>query len=434
MFDFLSEKFSAVFSRLTGNDRLTENNISQSVEQVRESLLQADVPLEVVEAFTQQIKQEVLGKKVVSSLKPAEYFIKIVHDTLVQFLGGVQTQEPQSGIWMVMGLQGSGKTTSLAKIAHYLKIKAGNKAIRIGSASVDFYRPAAREQLAVLAQANGFEYYHTKSLTARDAVNECKQHIQSNRYDYFLLDTAGRLHVDQTMLQELVDIEQIIKPSYKLLVLDAMTGQESLAVARSFDQKVKFDGALLTKMDSDTRAGAAFAFCYSIKKPIVWLGTGEKAQDLQPFKADRMAQRILGMGDIQSLLERADTVIKQEEQERVAKRMMSGAMTLQDFADQLGMMQKLGSLTQLAQYIPGMGNLKVSKDQLVQGEVELKKFKAALSSMTRKERSNHKILNGQRKIRIARGAGIRVEDIDRLLARFEQSQHFVKMMKRFGSF
>lgn len=440
MFDFLSNKFSSIFSHLTGKGKLTESDIEQVLTQVKEALIEADVPLALVQTFCDDIKKEVIGQKVLASLKPSEHFIKVVHDKLKSFLGG-QDSVPFTfqlpSIVMVMGLQGSGKTTSIGKMANLVsnEAKSKGKDRRILLASVDFYRPAAVDQLEILSkQIPGVTFYRAQSTDPVQAAKEIMAFYQKGLFELLFLDTAGRLHVDEHMLEELKQINAALKPKYKILVLDAMTGQESLAVAEQFNKVVGFDMAVLTKMDSNTRSGAAFAFRYALKKPIVFVGSGEKIADLERLYPERLAGRILGMGDITSLLERANEKIKQSEQESLEKAFNKGQLSLQDFADQLKMMQKLGSLSQIVKYMPGGANPALSPEMIQKGEIELKKFGAIISSMTPKERVLPKILDNSRKKRIAGGAGVSVADINLLLERFEQSQQYVKLLKKFGRF
>ena len=289
MFDFLSQKFSGVLQWLSNSHKLTEENIAEAYTKVRDGLLEADVPLTVVDAFLEQVKQAVAGQKVHQALKPGEQFIKIVHDNLLTFLGGknavtgITFQIPS--VVMVMGLQGSGKTTTIAKLCHYMKeqAKQRGKQRHILVGSVDFYRPAAIDQLEILAKQVGVDFYRTKATTPVAAAQELQQVFKQKSYEHLLLDTAGRLHIDQTMMDELVQINKLLTPKHKLLVLDAMTGQESLNVAQSFEDKIGFDAAILTKMDSDTRGGAAFAFRFQLGKPIAWVGSGEKIEDLESW-------------------------------------------------------------------------------------------------------------------------------------------------------
>jgi len=438
MFDFLSQKFCGVLSWLKGKGSLTEENIEHAVSQVRQALLEADVPYELVEQFLEQIKSEVVGKKIISSLNAGQQFIKIVYDKLLNFLGGQQGQTQASfqipSVIMVMGLQGSGKTTTVAKLAKWILSQAAKKGKtrRILLASVDFYRPAAVEQLEILAKQVGVDFYAAESTDVLKAADEIYNYFKTHNYEFLFLDTAGRLHIDDEMMKELKQIDKKLAPKSKFLVLDAMTGQESLNVAKIFNDSIGFDWAILSKMDSDTRGGAAFAFRYALKKSIVFVGNGEKIDDLENFVPERMASRILGMGDILTLVEKASENIDRQEQEIVTNRMMHGRFTLQDFANQMNMVNKMGSLQKLAKYLPGMGN--ISSEEMEKGQDEMRGFKAVISSMTLKERQMPDILDASRKLRIAKGSGSQVQDINRLLQRFEQSKQFVKMFKKTGKF
>ena len=438
MFKSLSEKFSSIFNRISGNHKISDKNISEAIEEVKSSLIEADVPYEVVNDFIESIKAESLGEKVLKSLKPSDQFIKIVHEKLKLFLGE-KASLPDNlfqipSVIMVMGLQGSGKTTTIAKLAKYLidlAVKRGKKR-NILLASVDFYRPAAVDQLEILSKQVGVSFFRSSEKEPVKAVKEIYNYFKSKQFDYLFLDTAGRLHVDNSMLQELIEIDSLINPNYKLLILDSMTGQESLNVAKAFDQTVSFSQAILTKMDSETRAGAAFAFRYSLKKPILFVGTGEKIDDLEMFYPDRVATKILGMCDILSLIEQAESKIKKEDQDRATRAFNSGHMTLEDFLSQMQMVEKLGSLSKIAQYLPGVGQ--ISEEQLQKGQNEMRKFKAIIGSMTRKERLLPKILDGSRKNRIAKGSGTNVSDVNLLLARFEETKQFAKLFSRSKKF
>ncbi len=437
MFDLLSSKFSSIFSRFRGN-QLTKQSLEEALTKVRDALLEADVPYDTIEQFIAEVEEQALNQKLVGSLKPAEHLVKIVHDKLVNFLGGTATngfsfQLPAT--IMVMGLQGSGKTTTIGKLAYLIKqqAQARKKQRTIMVASVDFYRPAAIDQLEILAKQAGVLFYRSAETDPRKAAQDIKQEARKQGVDVLLVDTAGRLHIDDQMLDELKNLDTIVKPSYKLLVLDAMTGQESLSVAQAFNERIGFMGTLLTKMDSDTRGGVAFAFRYTLKKPIIYAATGEKLEDIEPFRPERMASRIMGMGDMQTLLEQAEQKIDKNEQERVAQSLKKGNFTLEDFASQLSMMGKLGSLSTIARYMPGMGALKMTPEQLEQGEKELKMFKAIIGSMTPKERRVPKILDGSRKKRIALGAGVSPTEVNLLLTRFEQSAQFAKLVKKMGN-
>ncbi len=439
MFDFISQKMAALFEGFRGNS-ITNAQLDTFLQGLRETLLEADVPYQLAVEFTEQLRTELSGQKITQSLKANEYLAKAVYDKLVGFLSGgsksVGFNLPIPSTMMVLGLQGSGKTTSLGKLAHWImqEAQAKGKKRRILLASVDYYRPAAIDQLEIVAKQAGVDFYRAQATDPVVAAREIYKKFQTDSYEYLMLDTAGRLHVDNAMLQELREIETIIKPKYKLIVLDSMTGQESLAIGKAFDQAIGFDGALMSKMDSDTRGGAVFSFRYSLKKPIVFVGMGEKVADLDPFNAERMAGRMLGMGDIVTLAEKAKQKITQAEQDSALKSLQSGQFTLKDFADQLEMMNRLGSLSQIAGYLPAMGGMRLNSDQLEKGEQELKKCKVIINSMTPKERIMPAILDGSRKKRVANGAGVSVEDVNLLLSRFEESKQYVKLFKKLGKF
>jgi signal recognition particle subunit SRP54 len=438
MFNFLSEKFSSIFARITGNSQLTPANINDALEKVKDSLVEADVPQAVVETFIESVRTEALGQKALAAIKPNEQFIKIVYEKLQQFLGGQNTAQfsfQMPAVVMVMGLQGSGKTTTIAKMVHFVnkQAMARGKQRRILVASVDFYRPAAVEQLEILSKTVGATFYRSPSTDPVQAAEDILRYYQKEHFELLFLDTAGRLHVEGALIEELRQIDAKLKPRYKFLVLDGMTGQESLAVAQAFDHGVGFNSAILTKMDSEVRGGVAFAFRYVMKKPILFAGTGEKPQDFEQFYPERMAKRILGMGDLETLLERAQESLQDIEQESKHSSMANGKFSLQDFADQLKLMGKMGNLSQIARYLPGFGG-QVKATDLEQGERELKKFQAIINSMTPKERLVHKLLDNSRKKRVALGAGVTVTDVNLLLDRFEQTQQFVKLFKKTGRF
>ena len=439
MFDFLSQKFSSIFSSLSGKKTLDHASVDQAVAQVKDALLSADVPYDLVKQFTESIRTELVGQKVIGSLKPSEQLLKVVNDKLLAFLGGKDNHSfavTIPSVLMVMGLQGSGKTTTIAKIAYYLKKEAEkrNKKRRILVASVDFNRPAAVDQLEVVAKQAGVAFYRAQAERPVDAAREIYHYWQNERYELLLLDTAGRLHVDSEMLQELQAIDRALHPKQKLLVLDAMTGQESLAVARAFEQAVGFHAAILSKTDSDTRGGAAFSFRYALKKPILFIGTGEKVDDLDRFHPERVASRMLGMGDIATLIERAEEKIKQSEQEQMAHSFERGQLTLQDFAQQMDMVNRLGSLSSVMKYIPGMGGAQMPSGALEEGQREMKRFRAIIGSMTLKERLYPRLLNDSRKNRVARGAGVAASEVDKLLSRFDQMRQYAKLIKKSGGF
>ena len=439
MFTSLTQKISGLFSNFGKQKTVTREDVESLIGNLHEALLQADVPHELVVRFCDELKLKLTGLSLHTALNAQEQVTTAMYEHLRGFLAVGDNNHAlfkSKSTIMVLGLQGSGKTTSIAKIAHFIKKGAQKENIKrsILLSSVDFYRPAAIDQLELLAKQVGVDFYRAQSTNPTEATQEIANFARSNNFDHWILDTAGRLHIDTVMLDEIKQINQIMNPSYKLLVLDAMTGQESLAVARSFAKAVDFNGAALAKMDSDTRGGAAFSFSYALKKPIVFVGTGEKPADLQLFWPDRMANRILGYGDMITLAEKADEKIKQSEQQSLYKAYAKGNFSLQDFADQISMVGRLGSMGQLMKYMPGMAQVQLSDSMLEQGEKEMKKFKAIISSMTPTERYYPRILDGSRKKRVASGAGVQVQDINLLLSRFEQSKQCVKLMKKSGMF
>ncbi|PCI74300.1 signal recognition particle protein [Candidatus Dependentiae bacterium] len=441
MFNFLSDRFSGIFDWLNGKSRITESDIDQAFEQLFDALIDADVPQDLAKTFLTSVTKSLKGHDVQKNIKPGHYVIKVVQEKLTAFLGAKDTESfwriQYPSTMMVLGLQGSGKTTTTVKIAYAIKERKSEKgkSKRIMVASVDYYRPAAIDQLEILAQENGIGFYRAEAGNPLDAATEIMEHARKQGYDLLIIDTAGRLHVDETMMQELKDIDKIVRPEKKILILDAMTGQESLSVAQSFSTSIGFEGAVLTKMDSQTRAGAAFSFYYALKKPVFFLGVGEKVDDIEPFLPERIASRIIGMGDFATLIEKAEkqfdsqTKVKQEDSSR---RFMSGSFTLDDFLQQLGYLQKLGSLQKIASYLPGMGSM--TPEMVEKGERELKKTRAIISSMTAVERVNVGLLNGERKRRIAKGSGTTATEINQMLQKFEQIKQYAKLMKNNSQF
>lgn len=417
---------------------MTESLIADSVDQVKEALLEADVPYVVVENLIDELRKKIVGQQRIKSLKPAEQFIDQVYKVMCQFMGeGTSEREYAFKIpstVMVMGLQGSGKTTTIAKLAHHIVKEAQKKGKTrtVLLSSIDFYRPAAIEQLKILATQAEIPFYRAQSTDAIEAAKEIASYAKQKGVQHLFLDTAGRLHVDIAMMRELTEINKIIKPQHKLLILDAMTGQESLAIAKKFDQEVGFEAAILTKTDSDTRGGAAFSFRYMLKKPILFVGMGEKITDLSPFNAKRVVGKIVGQGDLLTLAEKADEKIKQTDQARVMRAFTSGELTLDDFAHQISMMSSLGSLSSLVSYLPGMSTAQFSRDQIEESEREIKRFKAIINSMTLKERLRPELLDQSRKNRIAKGAGVSGKEVDCMLDRFQKAQQYVKLFRKSG--
>ncbi|HTM06544.1 MAG TPA: signal recognition particle receptor subunit alpha [Patescibacteria group bacterium] len=437
MFNFLAQRFSSIFSGFGQATAFTEQNISKVITQIQEALIQSDVPYEVVDIFLTQLKTDLIGQKITKGIRPDEQLLKIVYQRMVNFLGqesaGFVFQIPS--VIMVMGLQGSGKTTTIAKLAYHAKMQAVKKHKKrsILVASVDFYRPAAIDQLEILAAQVGVDFYRATSSHSIQAADEIFKQFKKGGYDLLFFDTAGRLHVDQQMLLELKEIEKRLTPKYKLLVLDAMTGQQSLAVAQSFDKEIGFYASVMTKMDSDAAGGAIFAFRYVLKRSIWFIGTGEKIEDLQEFYPDRIAQRMLSMGDLQTLMEKVDTKVKVAEQEKMGNAMLSGTVTLEDFAQQIDMISQLGTLSSIMQYIPS-SMMQIDTAKMKEGDGEMRKFRAIINSMTLKERRNASLIDVSRKMRIAKGAGVQEKDVVLLLERFEQVKQYAKLLRKSGPF
>lgn len=429
MFELLTEKFSTIFTKLTGKSTLNEHTLQDAIQNIQTALLDADVPHTIAQKFIQEVKIKVIGTKAIKSVSPTDQFIKIVHDELVHFLSAPTTatlhEYRSPSLILMVGLQGSGKTTTIAKLAHSLKEKRPNS--RIATASLDFSRPAAQEQLKVLANHVGITYYHTQNNTPETAAHEIITKLVPT-HDLIIVDTAGRMHVDQELLGEFQTIAKICQPTYTLLVLDAMTGQQSLPIAQTFANTIALTGVVLTKIDSETRAGAAFACTYELKKPILFVGTGEKIDELEPFIPTRVATRILGMGDLTSLHERIELRLKEQDMESLSQRMLSGHFTLNDFAQQMDMMSKLGSLGSIMRFLPGMGT--IDRTTIEKGEYELRSFRAIINSMTQKERARPEILSHSHIQRISRGAGVPTTAVRALVAKFEQSKHFVKLLNK----
>jgi signal recognition particle subunit SRP54 len=428
MFDSLSEKLEGVFKRLKGHGKLTENNISDGLREVRLALLEADVHFKVVKQFIADIKARALGQEVMSSLTPGQQVIKIVNDELTTLMGGrhegLALNGPLPQAVMLVGLQGSGKTTTAGKLALHLR-KAGHKPYLVPA---DVYRPAAIDQLQKIAAQLDIPVFG--SSTEADPVDICRQAriaAQKEGCDVVLMDTAGRLHIDDTLMGELQRIKETVRPSDILLVADAMTGQDAVNMAAAFNQALDIGGVVLTKMDGDARGGAALSIKAITQKPIKFVGVGEKYNDLEAFHPDRMASRILGMGDVLTMIEKAQAVVDEKKAVELEKKLRKNQFTLEDFRDQLVQVRKMGSLTDLIGMIPGMGKLKQMKNMEVD-ERELVRVEAIINSMTPKERHNYNIINGSRRKRIASGSGTTVQDVNRLMKNYTQ---VMKMMKKF---
>ena len=433
MFDTLNTKFEKIVQSIRGKAVISETDLEVTLREIRIALLEADVSLVVVKEFINSIKSNILGKEILKSVKPDQMIIKLVQDELVKILGSenksLNLSSSQLTKILFCGLQGSGKTTSIAKLSYLLK-KSSKKKILLASA--DIYRPAAQEQLKVLAEETGSDFFSHNLSSVSNIVDDSIDHAQKNLFDILILDTAGRQVVDKKLMSELIEIENKFKPDETLLVADALTGQDAANVAKSFSDAINITGSILTRIDGDSRGGAALSIKSITNSPIKFIGLGEKVENFEPFHPERIAQRILGMGDIVSLVEKAAENIDKEEMEDMAKKIAKGKFDLEDFANQLKQMGKMGGVSGLLSMMPG-----VSKAQKLMAENKISnsmidKQIAIISSMTKKERADPDIIKASRKIRISKGSGTKVQDVNRLLKQFLQSQKMMKRMKSMG--
>jgi len=429
MFDRLSDKLNQVFKKLKGRGTLTEAQVTEALREVRLALLEADVNYKVTKQFIEQIRERAVGEEVLKSLTPAQQVIKIVHEELTMLLGGESPKLDLSGrppvALMLVGLQGSGKTTTAAKLARRLKAQGRQPYL----VPADVQRPAAIEQLKRLAADAGVGVYDTQPGQNPVAISDAAMEAAyAAGYDTVILDTAGRLHIDGPLMEELKAIRAKVEPREILLVADAMTGQDAVAVAQSFDDLLKLTGVILTKVEGDARGGAALSMRAVIGKPIKFLGVGEKLDALEVFHPDRLASRILGMGDVLTLIEKAQESFDVEQVKALERKFRQEAFTLEDFRQQLIQLRKMGPLEGLLDMIPGLGKIKALKGAKPD-EKELRRVEAIILSMTPEERTNHQIINGSRRRRIAKGSGTTVEEVNRLLKNFAATQ---KMIKQFG--
>ncbi len=436
MFDNLSDKLNATFKALRGQGKLTEKNIEEAIKEVRMSFLEADVNFKVVKQFVKEVKEEALGEAVMKSLSPGQQFIKIVHEHLVGLLGGETVgldlnQKPPLLVMMV-GLQGSGKTTTIGKLALWLK-KQGRHPLLVPA---DVYRPAAIDQLNTLAGQVGVDVYPSTTEDHPVAIAAKARIMAENRgHDVVLIDTAGRLQIDEELMDELVQMRRAVSPQEILFVADAMTGQEAVNVAERFDELLDISGVVLTKMDGDARGGAALSIKAVTGKPLKFVGIGEKLDGLEIFHPDRIASRILGMGDVMSLIEKAQEVVNKEEAEAMQKKLRKASFTLEDFLSQMQMMKKMGSFSSIVGMLPGMKKVARALEEGKEGamaEKELKHIEAIIQSMTPKERRNHAILNGSRRRRIASGSGTSVQEVNRLIKQFMEMKKMMKKLNKMG--
>ena len=426
MFDNLSERLERSFKILKGEGRITEINVAETLKDVRRALLDADVNYKVAKSFTDQVKAKALGQNVLTAVKPGQLLVKIVHDELAQLMGGQATDINLKGhpaVILMAGLNGAGKTTLSGKLALLLKNKRGRKPLLV---ACDVYRPAAVEQLRVLAEQIEVPIY--MNLECKDPVQIAREGIHEAKakgYDTVIIDTAGRLAIDEELMQEIAAIKEAAQPDETLFVVDAMTGQDAVNTAKEFNERLDFDGVVLTKLDGDTRGGAALSIRTVVDKPIKFVGTGEKMEALDVFHPERMADRILGMGDIVSLVERAQEQYDEKEAQRLQRRIQKNQFDFNDFLAQIQQIKKMGNLKDLASMIPGVG--KALKDVDIDDDA-FKGIEAIILSMTPKERQRPEILNQSRKMRIAKGSGTSIQEVNRLVKQFDQTRKMMKMM------
>jgi len=432
MFESLSEKLSRTFKKLKGQGRLTEKNIQEALREVRMALLEADVNYKVVKQFVEDIRQSAMGREVLDSLTPGQQVIKIVYEELIRLMGGSRQELNLTGrtpfALMLVGLQGSGKTTTAGKLALHLRKKGRNPYL----VPADIYRPAAIDQLKKLGSQLGIPVHDTdEGRKPEDTCLEALSVAGAAGADILIMDTAGRLHIDDELMAELVRIKQRVSPTEILLVADAMTGQDAVNVAKHFNDLLDISGVILTKMEGDARGGAALSVKAVTDKPIKFIGVGEKLDALEPFFPDRVASRILGMGDMLSLIEKAQEEFDEKEALKLAKKLKKREFDLEDFLGQLRQLKKLGSLEQIMGMIPGLGQLKQLKN-MKPDEKELVRVEAIINSMTKEERGNYKMINGSRRRRIALGSGTTIQDVNRLLKNFAQTKKMMENLTRKG--
>ena len=429
MFENLSDKLQRVFKNLRGEGRISEQHIEEALKEIRMAFLEADVNFKVVKQFTDTVRAKAIGTEVLQSLSPGQQVVKIVRDELIEILGGSNVRlnfaaQPPTVI-MLVGLQGSGKTTSSGKLAKWLE-KGGHRPMLV---SVDVYRPAAREQLKVIAKDIGVKLWEGNATDkplqlCQDAVREAR----NTAHDAVIIDTAGRLHIDEALMKELHELKETLHPNEILFVADAMLGQDAVKSAQQFHEQLGFNGFILTKMDGDARGGAALSIKQVTGQPVKFVGTGEKYDALELFHPDRLVSRIMGMGDILSLIEKAEEVVDKKKAVELQQKMLSDGFTLEDFRDQLKQIRKLGSLDQILGMLPSIGPFKDMQKAKVD-EKELVRVEAIINSMTPKERRNHQLINGSRRKRIAKGSGTSVQQVNQLLKQYAQTRKMMKGMK-----
>lgn len=426
MFENLTDKFERAFKVLKGQGQITEINVAETLKEVRRALLDADVNFRTAKEFTNTVKEKALGQNVLTSISPGQLLIKICHEELKELMGGNEVEihvKGNPGIVLMSGLQGSGKTTFSGKLANYLKNKKGKKPLLVGC---DVYRPAAIDQLHVLGEQLDVEVYSNKEEKNPVKIAQAAvQHAKSKGFNVVIIDTAGRLAVDEQMMAEIEEVKNTIKPTETLFVVDSMTGQDAVNTAKTFNERIDFDGVVLTKLDGDTRGGAALSIKAIVNKPIKFVGTGEKMDALDVFYPARMADRILGKGDVVSLVERAQEQFNEEEARKLQKKIQKNQFDFNDFLSQLQQVKKMGNVKDLMGMLPGMG--KALKDVEIEDDA-FKHIEAIIYSMTPQERSNPQIINGARKSRIAKGSGTSMQEVNKLMKQFGDTKKMMKMM------
>ena len=431
-FESLSDKLSAAFKKLRSKGKLNESDIKEAMREVKLALLEADVNYKVVKDFVKTVSERAVGQEVLESLTPAQQVIKIVNEELTALMGGenerIEFASKPPTVVLMCGLQGSGKTTHAAKLAKYFKEKEGCRPLLI---ACDVYRPAAIEQLKIVGEKAGAKVFEMGQGDPVQIAQEGLKYAKDHGYDLVIVDTAGRLHIDEKLMEELRQIESAVHPNEILLVVDSMTGQDAVTVADTFNKALPVTGIILTKLDSDTRGGAAISVKQVTGKSIKFSGTGEKLDDIEPFHPGRMASRILGMGDVLTLIEKAQETVDEKEAEKLARKMQQSAFDMNDLLSQMQQIKKMGSMRSIVSMIPGISG-KVTDENIEEGDRQLKVIEAMINSMTKKERENPSIINPSRKRRIAAGSGTTVQDVNRLLNQFEQMKQMMKKMGGFG--
>ncbi len=426
MFEELGDRLDKALGKIKGYGSITEDNISDVLREVRLALLEADVNYKVVKDFTNSVKEKALGEEVKKSLKPDEVFLKILKDELLELLGTDKVElemKKNPNLLMLVGLQGSGKTTTIGKLANYLRKKHSKKPLIV---ACDIYRPAAIEQLKTIGKSLNIPVFEEGKKNPVEIVKDALEYAKENKHDYVLVDTAGRLQIDEALMDELININTEVKMDEILLVLDSMIGQDAINVITGFNEKLPLTGVILTKLDGDTRGGVAISARYLTNVPIKFIGTSEKLDGLEEFDPNRMVSRILGMGDMMGLIEKAESIMNEEEAEESYKKMKKGKFDLEDFLKQFKTIKKLGSIENILKMIPGARKMGLNNVQIDPKEVA--KIEAIVLSMTPKERRNPDIIKASRKERIAKGSGVTVQQVNKLLTQFEQSKKMMKMM------